>query len=105
MAGFKLINLKGDLFATASTFAAQGVIKLGSSMILTRILRPEAYGTITILLSINFVVEMLADLAVTISTVRHEQGDQPRYLNTAWTLPFARSLINCAVVFIGAPFI
>jgi lipopolysaccharide exporter len=101
----RLINIKGDLFATAFSFAAQGVIKLGSSLILTRILRPEAYGIITILMSIVFVVEMLADLAVTAALVRHERGGEPDYLNTAWTMRLCRALLNSAVVFFFAPWI
>jgi lipopolysaccharide exporter len=99
----KLVNLRGDLFATTSSFAAQAVIKLGSSLVLTRILRPEAYGIITILTSVVFVVELLADLAVTTSLVRHPQGDEPRFLNTAWTMRLARALVNTSAVFLLAP--
>jgi len=99
----KLVNLRGDLFATTVSFAAQAVIKLGSSLVLTRILRPEAYGLITILTSIVFTVELLADIAVTTSLVRHPQGDEPRFLNTAWTMRLARALVNTSAVFLLAP--
>ena len=105
MAGFKLFNVKGDLFATGLTFFAQAVIKLGSSLILTRILRPEAYGIVTILLSIVFVVEMLSDIAVTVPIVRHDEGENPAYLNTAWTLRLCRSVLNTLLVFAAAPLI
>jgi lipopolysaccharide exporter len=101
----RFVNPKGDLFATTFTFAAQAVIKFGSSMILTRILRPEAYGVITILMSIIFVVEMLADLGVTIFIIRDPNGDQPRYLNTAWTMRLARAVLNALVIVIFAPLI
>ncbi len=66
--------LKGDLFATAASFAAQAVIKLGASLILTRVLKPEAYGIVTIVSSIGVVVALLGDIAVTVSLVRHERG-------------------------------
>ncbi len=101
----QFVNLKGDLFATTFTFAAQALIKFGSSMILTRILRPETYGVLTILMSIVFVVEMLADLGVNIFIIRDPNGDQPRYLNTAWTMRLARAVLNALVLVIFAPLI
>lgn len=103
MPSFKLINFKGDLFATAFCFAAQALIRLGSSLILTRILQPSAYGIITIMMSIAFVVEMIADVNVTLFIVRDEKAEQPRYLNTAWTVQFGRAVVNSAVLFLCAP--
>jgi lipopolysaccharide exporter len=102
---FKLINLKSDLFGAAASFSALTVIKFGSSLILTRILRPEAYGIITILMSIVYVVEMIADIGVTVFIVRDPNAEQHRYLNTAWTMRLARSLLNSTVLFICAPLI
>ena len=95
--------LRGDLFATTASFAAQVVIRLGSSLILTRILKPEAYGIVAIVSSISYVVALLADIAVTVSLVRHQHGDQPDYLNTAWTLRLGRSLLNALLMFWAAP--
>src|SRR3984957_8890972 len=94
-----LINLKGDLFATALSFGTQIVIKLGASLILTRILRPEAYGIITILMSVTFVIEMIADVNVTLFIIRDKNSEEPRYLNTAWTLQFARAVLNSVILF------
>jgi lipopolysaccharide exporter len=102
---FKLFNPKGDLFATGSCFLGQALTKLVSSLILTRILRPEAYGIITILMSTVFVVEMLSDIGVTVSLVRHKNGDEPRYLNTAWTLRLGRALLNSVLLFVCAPLV
>ena len=96
------INFKGDLFATGLTFGAQGVIKIASSVILTRILRPEAYGIVTILTSILFVVEMIGDLGLNLFVIRDPNGETPRYLNTAWTLRLARATLNMLVVMFGA---
>jgi O-antigen/teichoic acid export membrane protein len=102
---FKLVNLKGDLFATAFCFGAQAVIKLGSSLILTRILNPEAYGIIAIIVSIAFVVELIGDINVTLFIVRDNNGEQPRYLNTARTMNLARGALNTTILFLLAPFI
>jgi O-antigen/teichoic acid export membrane protein len=59
----------------------------------------------TILLSIYFVVEMLADVNVSLFIVRDKNGADPRYLNTAWTMRFGRGLLNSVIVFLCAPLI
>jgi lipopolysaccharide exporter len=101
----KYVNLKGDLFATAASFGTQAIIKLGSSLILTRLLRPEAYGIITILMSVTFVIELIGDINVTLFIIRDKNAEEPRYLNTAWTLQLGRSLLNALILFLCAPLI
>jgi lipopolysaccharide exporter len=86
-----------------ATFAGQACVRFASSLILTRILLPEAYGIITILMSISFTLIMLADIGTYTSIVRAPNGDTPAYLNTAWTIRFARSTLNATVMFFGAP--
>jgi lipopolysaccharide exporter len=101
----KVINFRGDLFATTFTFALQAVIRLVSSLVLTRVLLPEAYGTITILVSILFVIGNILDTNVTLFIVRDKNAEQPRYLNTAWTMRLSRSVLSGAVLFMCAPLI
>jgi lipopolysaccharide exporter len=91
---FKIINLRGDLFATTFSFGAQTLIRLGSSLILTRVLRPEAYGIMTIVMSVVFIVGMLSDVGMSVCIVRDPHGDEPRFLNTAWTIRLVRAVIN-----------
>lgn len=80
-------------------------IRLGSSLILTRVLLPEAYGTITILMSILYVINTILDTNVTLFVVRDKNGEDPRYLNTAWTMRFIRSVLSFALLLAFAPFI
>ena len=101
----RLAFLKGDLFATAASFAAQAIIKLGASLVLTRVLKPEAYGIVTIVSSIGVVVALLGDIAVTVSLVRHERGEESSYLNTAWTLRLGRALLNTILMYWAAPLV
>jgi O-antigen/teichoic acid export membrane protein len=48
---------------------------------------------------------MLADLGVTVFIVRDPHAEQPRYLNTAWTLRLGRSLLNATIIWTCAPLI
>ena len=105
MALSKVINFRGDLFATTFTFGLQAVIRLGSSLILTRVLLPEAYGIITILGSIVYVIGNILDTNVALFIVRDKNAEQPRYLNTAWTMRLSRSVLSGAVLFVCAPLI
>jgi O-antigen/teichoic acid export membrane protein len=50
-------------------------------------------------MSIAFVVEMLSDINVGLFVIRDQNADQPRYLNTAWTMQLGRSVFNSVVLF------
>lgn len=100
----KLINLKGDFFSAVVVFCAQGVIKLGSSLVLTRVLTPDAYGLIAIIMSITLILVMLSDVGFSLAIVRSPKGDEQSFLNTAWTIRIGRAVLNSSILFLGAPF-
>lgn len=99
----KLIDPKGDSFAAAVVFCGQGGIKLVSSLILTRVLTPDAYGTIAIIMSIAIILVMLSDVGFAVAIVRSPRGDTQGFLNTAWTIRVVRGVLNAAILFFGAP--
>ena len=103
LAVFKRINLKGDAIASVATFFAQSVVKFGSSLILTRVLQPDAYGVVSILMSVTFTLAMLSDLGTHVGVTRSPEGDSPPYLNTAWTMRLVRCLINAGLIYLLAP--
>jgi O-antigen/teichoic acid export membrane protein len=97
------ININGDLFATVLTFLASILLRVGSSVVLTRLLHPEAYGVVTMLMAVAMVMELLTDLGVTALVVRHARGDDPAFLNTIWTLRLVRGAVNTIIAFLLAP--
>jgi len=101
----KAVHLRSDLFATTICFAGMALVKLGSSVILTRILYPEAYGVIAALSSIVFAIEMFSDLGILALMIRHEKGDDPTYINTMWTVRLIRGCTNCVILFTIAPWV
>src|SRR6185437_13191493 len=105
MSRFRLFNVKGDLFATWVQFSAQTGIKLISSLILTRILEPSAYGTIAILMSVVAIFVLLSDIGFSACIVRSVRGEEPSYLNTAWTMRIMRAAVNASILFLAAPLI
>lgn len=103
---FKLKRIfRGEIFTAIWCFGAISVIKLGSSLVLTRLLYPEAFGIITILFSIVFVLEMLGDVGIVGLLIRHEKGNDPRFYNTLWTVRLGRSVLNGLALFALAPYL
>src|SRR6185312_4594035 len=96
-------NVKGDLFATGVQFSVQTGIKLVSSLVLTRILAPSAYGTIAILMSVVSIFVLLSDIGFSVCIVRSVRGEEPSYLNTAWTMRIARAAVNASLLLVAAP--
>lgn len=78
---------------TAAGYAASQVLRLGSNLILTRLLFPEAFGLMALMYSIMFGVNMLTDLGLSQSIVRSVRGAEPAYANTAWTLQIGKGVV------------
>ncbi|WP_280152745.1 oligosaccharide flippase family protein [Piscinibacter sp. XHJ-5] len=100
-----MINLRGDLFAATASFGGLSLIRLVSSVILTRILYPEAYGIVTMVASVAFMMEMLSDVGIVGMMVRHDRAEDPAFVNTTWTIRLVRGAINAAALFVLAPVI
>lgn len=100
-----LRGMRGELFTATYSFAAIGLIKFGSSVITTRILYPEAYGIVSMIAAIAFVLDMMSDLGAMTLMVRHEKAEEPAYINTAWTLRLIRGCINATLLLLLAPWL
>jgi lipopolysaccharide exporter len=97
------VNIKGELFASTFTFGASAAFRLASSLVLTRLLTPAAYGIFGILFSILFIVELVSDVGTTGLLIRHPRGKEPIFVHTIWTIRLIRCVVNCLIVFFGAP--
>jgi O-antigen/teichoic acid export membrane protein len=67
-----------------------GVIRLLTNLILTRLLFPAAFGLMLMASTVMFIVVMLSDLGIHQSIIRGEHGDDPLYLDTAWSFQIIR---------------
>lgn len=100
------VNLK-SVFANptalvGSTFVVQNVIRLVSTIILTRLLTPEAYGITGILTSVAFAVSMLTDVGLQAFMLRHKDIDTKHFRDAMWTIRFLRSFALACVFFVLA---
>lgn len=77
-------------------------LSLVSNLIMTRLLVPDAFGLMAMVITVHVFVEMISDIGIQQSIVRSERGDDLHYLRAAWSVQAVRSsLIALAVVGAG----
>ena len=74
-------------------FAGAQVLRFASSLILSRLLFPEAFGLAALVSIFTFGLVMLSDVGLLESVVQNKRGDDQRFLDTAWTLQVARGVL------------
>lgn len=96
----KQMAIRGSVWTILAQGAGQAM-RLGSNLILTRLLFPEAFGLMALVSVILAGLQMFSDIGITPSIVQHKRGDDPRFLNTAWTISALRGMglwIACCVL-------
>lgn len=79
--------------------AAQNFLRLAGNLVLTRLLAPEAFGALGIVMSINVVLTLLSDMGYHTFIVRTRNADDLKTLDVVWTLKAARAVILASVMF------
>lgn len=87
----RLLAIRGSIWTAAGHVGAL-VIRMGRSMIMTRLLYPEAYGLMTLVWAVLYGMQMFADTGIVATIIRDKRGDDPDFLNTAWTSNVIRGL-------------
>lgn len=75
------------------SFAGYGLsqlIRLGSSLVMTRLLAPEMFGVMTIAAMVVVVLALLSDIGLVQNIVQSPRGDDPVFLDTAWVVQIIR---------------
>lgn len=78
-------------------YAGAQAIRLASNLILTRILFPEAFGLMALVTVITVGLMMFSDVGVGPSIAQSKRGDDPDFLNTAWTIQIIRGGLLWAI--------
>lgn len=107
-------KIKGNSLKARS---ARGVVTLGigtvaerglrfvRNMILARLLAPEQFGLMAIVMAGSMALEAFTDVGVKQSVIHNKKGDKAEYLNVAWWFQAVRGLGLFAVAYISAPWI
>lgn len=90
--GISARALRGTLWSFTEFGVSQG-LRLASNLILTRLLFPEAFGLMALVLVVTVGLSLFSDTGVRPLIVQHARGDDPNFLNTAWTVQVARGAL------------
>lgn len=98
----KALAIRGSVW----TLAGHGgvlMIRMIRSLIMTRLLFPEVYGLMTLVWAVLYGLQMLADTGIVTTIIRDERGDDPDFLNTAFTTNVIRGVvlwfISCLIAY------
>lgn len=87
---------RGSAITAAAYALAQG-LRLASNLVLARLLFPEAFGLMALVAVVLTGLQMLSDTGTAPSIARSPRGDDPDFLNTAWTLQALRGVVLWAM--------
>ncbi len=91
---YALLSLKSRVLRAGSwsiiIHIVSFALRLGSSLITTRLFTPDIFGIMTMVMAINVLVSLLSDIGLHQAIVRSPNGENRLFLNTAWTLQILR---------------
>ncbi|OSZ75417.1 hypothetical protein CAP37_08365 [Hydrogenophaga sp. IBVHS1] len=74
-------------------FGLGQILRLSSNIALAAILFEEAFALMAIVSAVMAGLAMFSDIGLRINVVQHARGDEPNFLNTAWTLQVIRGFL------------
>lgn len=89
----------------ALTTVGNLVVRTGSSMLLTRLLTPDAFGIVGIITSVFFAVAMVTDLGFQDFLIRHERTEERHFRDVVWTIHAVRGVAVFIAVAAASPLI
>lgn len=72
-------------------------LRFVANVILAHLLFPEAFGLLAMAYTVMIGLLLFSDLGIRTSIVQNPRGDDPRFLNTAWTMQVLRGLLLGAI--------
>jgi O-antigen/teichoic acid export membrane protein len=74
-------------------FAFGTLLRFGSNLLMTRLLTPDMFGVMAIAWTIMAGLAMFSDLGLKPSIVQSRRGNEPIFLNTAWSIQILRGFL------------
>lgn len=102
-------SLKGKVFRGGAwlgvgSFTEQ-VVRFGRSIILARLLAPEAFGIMAVVLSASTLIHSLTDIGVKEAVIQNPRGTEDEYIDSAFWLAIGRAFALASCIFLLAPWI
>ena len=92
MSAEKKLAIKGVAW-TILSYGSSQIIRFGSNLILTRLLLPELFGLVGLAYVFIIGINLFSDIGLGPSIIQNKRGEDPQFLNTAWTMQVIRSFL------------
>jgi O-antigen/teichoic acid export membrane protein len=97
----KARTVRGTLVTVAGTGFSR-LLALGSNIVLSRLLFPEAFGVMALVIMLMTGLQMISDVDIQPSVIQHKRGNEPAFLDTAFTIQALRGIVIWLVAAAGA---
>lgn len=92
-------------FWSIAGYGGSQALRFGGNLLLTRLLMPEAFGLMALVNALQIGLQLFSDIGIGPSIVQGKRGDDPAFLNTAWTVQTLRGLtLFCVGAALAVPF-
>src|SRR5579872_638008 len=78
---------------TAAGYGASQLARLASTVVLARMVAPQAFGLVALVTVYLSGLELLSDLGIGMDVVQHKRGDDPVFINTAFMIQAVRGIM------------
>lgn len=92
MTSLKKRAIHGAIWTIVGFGSAQ-VLRFGSNLVLTRLLKPEFFGIMALVTTLRVGLELFSDIGFSQNIVNSKLGDDPKFLNTVWTIQVIRGIV------------
>ena len=92
---------RGTLW-TVLGYGGGQMLRFVGNLVLTRLLFEEAFGLMALVWVFMQGLVLFSDIGIGPSIIQNKRGDEPRFLNTAWTIQVGRGLLLYLAAFAGA---
>lgn len=93
--------LRAGSWNLVSQVASQ-LMRLGGNLIMARLLLPEMFGVMLITTTVSVLLHLLCDVGLRQNIIQSHRGDDPDFLNTAWTVQVIRGFLLFALTLLLA---
>jgi O-antigen/teichoic acid export membrane protein len=91
MSSLKKLAMRGAFWAIAGYGAGQA-LRFIANLILTHLLMPKLFGLMALVNIFIVGLQLFSDIGVGPSIIQNKRGDDPDFLNTAWTIQVCRGV-------------
>lgn len=92
MNAFKKVVIRGA-FWTVAGYGTSQILRFGGNLLLTRLLFPEFFGLMALVNIFIIGLNLFSDVGIGLSIIQNKRGDEPAFVNTAWTLKIIRGFV------------